>query len=208
METILFYTILFICLTIACRFRKQIWYFSDFCYQKINLYLSPFFFYPIIFFGLYKILLYYDIKKNLEGIEASFVLILLFCATTSIMKLLNDMVKYVPDKNNFVKIIQKNIITLVSLSVNFTVQYNIIFDYNNTYFENVQINNWWSNFEDFFFYSFSIMTNSSISNIRPTSFYTKALSCVEASASFIVIVLILANYQVIGENLRKYFKGD
>ena len=118
------------------------------------------------------------------------------------------MVKYVPDKNNFVKIIQKNIITLVSLSVNFAIQYNIIFDYNNTYFENVQINNWWSNFEDFFFYSFSIMTNSSISNIRPTSFYTKALSCVEVSASFIVIVLILANYQVIGESLRKYFKGD
>ena len=36
METTLFYTILFICLTIAYRFRKQIWHFSDFCYQKIR----------------------------------------------------------------------------------------------------------------------------------------------------------------------------
>ena len=52
------------------------------------------------------------------------------------------------------------------------------------------------------------MTKSSISDIKPISFYTKLLSCVEVCFSFIIIILILANYQAIGGSVRKYFKGN
>ena len=124
------------------------------------------------------------------------------------MNLLNSIIKYGPEQKGFLKIIQSITITMFSLSLNFAFQYNIMFDYENASFTNIQKVNWWTDISNLFFYSFSIMTNSSISDIKPISFYTKLLSCVEVCFSFIVIMLILANYQVIGESLRKYFNGN
>ena len=124
------------------------------------------------------------------------------------MNLLNSIVKYGSEQNSFLKIIQSITITIFSLSLNFAFQYNIIFDYENASFVNIQKVNWWTDISNLFFYSFSIMTKSSISDIKSISFYTKLLSCVEVCFSFIIIILILANYQAIGGSVRKYFEGN
>ena len=54
------------------------------------------------------------------------------------MNLLNSIVKYGSEQNSFLKIIQSITITMLSLSLNFAFQYNIIFDYENASFVNIQ----------------------------------------------------------------------
>lgn len=208
LKQIISYIIALSCVFLFFRFKKKIQKFQDSSIEIIGLYLHPFFFFPIIFFCLHKLI--YTFAPTLAdfNFEVAFVGVLIMTNFISIMNLLNSIVKYGSEQKSFLKIIQSITITMLSLSLNFAFQYNIMFDYENASFVNIQKVNWWTDISNFFFYSFSIMTNSSISDITPISFYTKLLSCVEVCFSFIVIMLILANYQVIGGSVRKYFKGN
>ena len=208
LKQIISYIIALFCVFLFFRFKKKIQKFQDSPIEIIGLYLHPFFFFPIIFFCLLKLIYTFAITQADFNFEVAFVGVLIMTNFISITNLINDIVKYGSEQNSFLKIIQSITITMLSLSLNFAFQYNIMFDYENASFVNIQKVNWWTDISNFFFYSFSIMTNSSISDIMPISFYTKLLSCVEVCFSFIVIMLILANYQVIGGSVRKYFKGN
>lgn len=208
LKQIISYIIALFCVFLFFRFKKKIQKLRDSSTEIIGLYLHPFFFFPIIFFCLHKLIYAFALTQTNFNFGVGFVSVLIMTNFISIMNLLNSIIKYGPEQKDFLKIIQSITITMFSLSLNFAFQYNIMFDYENASFTNIQKVNWWTDISNLFFYSFSIMTNSSISDIKPISFYTKLLSCVEVCFSFIVIMLILANYQVIGESLRKYFNGN
>ena len=208
LKQIISYIIALFCVFLFFRFKKKIQKFQDSPIEIIGLYLHPFFFFPIIFFCLHKLIYTFTPILADFNFEVAFVGVLIMTNFISIMNLLNSIVKYGSEQNSFLKIIQSITITIFSLSLNFAFQYNIIFDYENASFVNIQKVNWWTDISNLFFYSFSIMTKSSISDIKSISFYTKLLSCVEVCFSFIIIILILANYQAIGGSVRKYFKGN
>ena len=85
------------------------------------------------------------------------------------------------------KVIIDFILLVLFLSMIFaSINYLLYFVFNSKGFSEGSLN-----FGDFTFYSFSILFNSPISDIKPTFFVTKIFACLESICSFLLLVILI-----------------
>lgn len=167
--------------------------------------------FTIVFYGMHKATyeIYLENYKDELGWEYAFILILVLLDLFYIVYILDKLANAFSEKKSFFSLLPTIIVILFAIALNFAVQYNILFDYEKEAFMNIQPECWYKDLANFFFYSFSVLTSSIITQIATASILAKVLVSLEVLSAFIFIILIIGNYKVIGECLSNcdFFAG-
>ena len=172
---------------------------------KIEKVISPLLLCPCMLLGIYTLFNtsgFFDFNNNKLEWVASFVLAMLFAVLAAILYLFESAGKIISKQTSFPKFIGCVFLVIASLSLNFAIQYFIIYSYDETLF-NLHDASKTFILAEFFFYSFGLMLNTSISNIEPASLLVKLIASLEVISSFTVLVIVLANYQELGKLYRQ-----
>ena len=160
--------------------------------------------YTIGFYGMHKATyeIYLENYKDVLGWEYAFILILVLLDLFYVIYILDKLANAFSEKKSFFSLLPIIIGILFAIALNFAIQYNILFDYEKEAFMNIQPECWYKDLANFFFfYSFSVLTSSIITQIAAASILAKVLVSLEVLSAFIFIILIIGNYKVIGESL-------
>ena len=158
---------------------------------------------PLFFYGIHKATyeIYLETNNDELGLENGLILYLVLINLLCIAYTLEKLAKAFSEKRSFFSLLPTIIAILFAIALNFAVQYNILFDYEKEAFVNIQPECWYKDLANFFFYSFSVLTSSIITQIAAASILAKVLVSLEVLSAFIFIILIIGNYKVIGESL-------
>lgn len=86
----------------------------------------------------------------------------------------------------------------IAISYQFALIYNTLYVLNPKSFSGLEVKGYFASFFEFIYYSVSILSSSSLSEIKAITFYPKLFSLVESLMFFYLIVIILANYKDFG----------
>ena len=105
---------------------------------------------------------------------------------------------YISKSMTFPRLIWHIIISLFSIVLCFGFAYNSLFFYDETMFVNVSGNGYFEKAIQFIYYSFGLLFSTDICDIKATSLISQGVVIFETLTSFLVIVILLANYENIG----------
>jgi len=192
-------TLIFI---VACPFiLKGISILVDWIVSRLSTKAVVFLLYPLFFLGMSKLLQYSELtaENDTIGFIHSMFLILIFFAAFTLIYLGEMAGKFISKETSFIKFLLYIFLVLLSLVLNFAIQYDIMFDFYPDAYKNIEVGCWYQSLAEFMFYSFGLITGNGISEIVPVSFVAKLLSSLEVLCSFIFLAILLANYKEIGE---------
>ena len=158
---------------------------------------------PLFVYGIHKVTyeIYLETNKDELGCEYGLILFLVLIDLFCIAYTLEKLAKVFSEKRSFFSLLPAIIAILFAIALNFAIQYDILFDYEKEAFMKIQPECWYKDLANFFFYSFSVLTSSIITQIAAASILAKVLVSLEVLSAFIFIILIIGNYKVIGESL-------
>lgn len=197
-------TLIFI---VACPFiLKGISILADWIVSRLSTKAIVFLLYPMFFWGMNKLLQYSELtaENDTIGFIPSMFLILIIFAAFTLVYLGEKSGKFISKKSSFLMFLLYIFLVLLSLVLNFAVQYDIMFDFYPDAYKNIVVECWYQSLAEFMFYSFGLITGNGISEIAPVTFVAKLLSSLEVLCSFVFLVIMLANYKEIG----KLFSSD
>ena len=197
-------TLIFI---VACPFiLKGISVLADWIVSRLSTKAIVFLLYPMFFWGMSKLLQYSELtaENDTIGFIPSMFLILIIFAAFTLVYLGEKSGKFISKKSSFLMFLLYIFLVLLSLVLNFAVQYDIMFDFYPDAYKNIVVECWYQSIAEFMFYSFGLITGNGISEIVPVTFVAKLLSSLEVLCSFVFLVIMLANYKEIG----KLFSSD
>lgn len=197
-------TLIFI---VACPFiLKGISILVDWIVSRLSTKAVVFLLYPLLFLGMSKLLLYSELtaENDTIGFIPTMFLILNFFAAFTLVYLGEKAGKFISKESSFLKFLLYIFLVLLSLVLNFAIQYDILFDFYPDAYKNIEVGCWYQSLAEFMFYSFGLITGNGISEIVPLTFVSKLLSSLEVLCSFVFLVIFLANYKEIG----KLFSSD
>jgi len=197
-------TLIFI---VACPFiLKGISILADWIVSRLSTKAVVFLLYPMFLWGMSKLLLYSELtaENDTIGFIPSMFLILIIFAVFTLVYLGEKSGKFISKKSSFLMFLLYIFLVLLSLVLNFAVQYDIMFDFYPDAYKNIVVECWYQSLAEFMFYSFGLITGNGISEIVPVTFVAKLLSSLEVLCSFVFLVIMLANYKEIG----KLFSSD
>ena len=200
------YAITFIFI-VACPFiLKGISILVDWIVSRLSTKAVVFLLYPLFFLGMSKLLLYSELtaENDTIGFIPTMFLILIFFAAFTLVYLGEKAGKFISKESSFLKFLSYIFLVLLSLVLNFAIQYDILFDFYPDAYKNIEVGCWYQSLAEFMFYSFGLITGNGISEIVPLTFVSKLLSSLEVLCSFVFLVILLANYKEIG----KLFSSD
>ena len=197
-------TLIFI---VACPFiLKGISILADWIVSRLSTKAIVFLLYPMFFWGMSKLLQYSELtaENDTIGFIPSMFLILIIFAAFTLVYLGEKSGKFISKKSSFLMFLLYIFLVLLSLVLNFAVQYDIMFYFYPDAYKNIVVECWYQSLAEFMFYSFGLITGNGISEIVPVTFVAKLLSSLEVLCSFVFLVIMLANYKEIG----KLFSSD
>jgi hypothetical protein len=148
-----------------------------------------------------KWLLYLELtaENDTIGFIPSMFLVLTFFAAFTLVYLGEKAGKLISKESSFLKFLLYIFLVLLSLVLNFAIQYDIMFEFYPDAYENIVGGFGYQSLAEFMFYSLGLILGNGISEIVPVTFMAKLLSSLEVLCSFIFLVILLANYKEIGE---------
>lgn len=168
-------------------------YFS--CVDKyIYKYVSPLIVLPLVFFALGTIGQMVEIDDAIKDFSASIICVQHIFGWMSIFYLCDRGRTLISMQKNFLRIILLLLTVMLSLTINYTSQFYLLYGlshHNFKYISEGQLNILF----DFFFYSGGILISNNTSSICADSLWAKYFSFSLAVQSFILLVLVLANYE-------------
>ena len=196
------YTIIVIGCFIFLKYKKYIDKCVTKSMEKIGM-LWTLIVMPLFVYGIHKATyeIYLETNKDELGWEYGLILFLVLIDLFCIAYALEKLEKAFSEKRSFFSLLPTIIAILFAIALNFAIQYNILFDYEKEAYVNIQPECWYKDLANFFFYSFSVLTSSIITQIAAASILAKVLVSLEVLSAFIFIILIIGNYKVIGESL-------
>lgn len=197
-------TLIFI---VACPFiLKGISILADWIVSRLSTKAIVFLLYPMFFWGMSKLLQYSELtaENDTIGFIPSMFLFLIIFAAFTLVYLGEKSGKFISKKSSFLMFLLYIFLVLLSLVLNFAVQYDIMFDFYPDAYKNIVVECWYQSLAEFMFYSFGLITGNGISEIVPVTIVAKLLSSLEVLCSFVFLVIMLANYKEIG----KLFSSD
>lgn len=111
---------------------------------------------------------------------------------------------YVSQRMTFAKFLVQIFMSLLSIVLCFGFSYNALYYYDNSMFSSVVNDGIFGEALQFVYYSFEIMFNTEVSDIKAENYWSQGVNILESLTSFLVIVILIANY----ENIGKMFKED
>lgn len=110
---------------------------------------------------------------------------------------------YASKEMSFEKFLFQIFLSLISIVLCYGYAYNALYYYDSSSFLYVTNNGVFYEFLQFAYYSFEIMFNTDISEIKADNYFSQGITIIESLTSFLVIVLLIANYENIGNMLKK-----
>lgn len=190
------FALIFIPIIIGLR-KLTIWIFD-----KIENVLPSIITFPLIFLALSKIIQFFivpDIGRDELGWIPSLLMIFFFLSIYALIVLFEKTGDYMIRQQRIWKFFLYIILSLLSLTIVFACQYDLLYTYYNNSFVNVPKGPWWEVTLEFFFYSFGILFTNTISSIECVSIWAKLLASIEVLFSFIVLIFFFSYYKEIGE---------
>ena len=132
------------------------------------------------------------------------IIIYFMMAFISVYELMEKFGIYVSQKMTFSKFLFQIFLSLLSITLCFGFTYNALYYYDNSMFSSVINDGVFKEALQFVYYSFEIMFNTDVSDIRAEKYLSQGITILESLTSFLVIVIIIANY----ENIGKLFKRE
>ncbi|MCP9292727.1 ion channel [Gracilimonas sediminicola] len=124
------------------------------------------------------------------------ILILMFCIYKSFYYVLylkeRIGLHYVSEKN-FPKTVFATVLTLLSISVSFAVDYLLIDHFGENSFTGYTGTSIFSKIFDFVYFSVMTLTTLGYSGVEPTSYWAKSIAGIQVLTSFSIVVFLLAN---------------
>lgn len=170
-----------------------------------NKYIANSIIYSLIFLFLY-LFLKHIIEVSANNMEWMILIYALFVIIIFV-EIIEKVARNRKQESSFLKLIKDFFLALFSISFCYSVIYYILFDINKENFSNVLEDYWYSPFLDFFYYSFSIMTTAEIGNITANTLISKTFITLEIASSFLFVIIIIANYQTIGDLYNKRYSN-
>lgn len=173
----------------------------DWFVNRLSTKAVVFLLYPFLFWGMSKWLLYLELtaENDTIGFIPSMFLVLIFFAAFTLVYLGEKAGKFISKESSFLKFLLYIFLVLLSLVLNFAIQYDIMFEFYPNAYKNIDVGCWYQSLAEFMFYSLGLILGNGISEIVPVTFMAKLLSSLEVLCSFIFLVILLANYKEIGE---------
>ena len=173
----------------------------DWFVNRLSTKAVVFLLYPFLFWGMSKWLLYLELtaENDTIGFIPSMFLVLIFFAAFTLVYLGEKAGKFISKESSFLKFLLYIFLVLLSLVLNFAIQYDIMFEFYPNAYKNIVGGCWYQSLAEFMFYSLGLILGNGISEIVPVTFMAKLLSSLEVLCSFIFLVILLANYKEIGE---------
>lgn len=180
--------------------RKKIYKRIDpFVEKYIEKYIPIMLLYPFfIFISLIGINLIPNIDNKNDQFYISAIIIYLLFVVFVIFRLMEKFGRYISESMTFPRLILHIIISLLSIVLCFGFAYNSLFFFDETMFVNVSGNGYFEKAIQFIYYSFGLLFSTDICDIKATSLISQGVVIIESLTSFLVIVILLANYENIG----------
>lgn len=198
MKIICFILFALIAIPIIIGLRKLTICFFD----KIENVLPSIVIFPLFFLALSKIIQFFivpDIGRDELGLIPSLLMIFFFLSMYVLIVLFEKTGDYMIRQQRIWIFFLNIILSLLSLTMVFACQYDLLYTYYENSFANVPIGPWWEVSLEFFFYSFGILFANTLSNIECISIWAKLLASIEVLFSFIVLIFFISYYKEIGE---------
>ena len=182
-------------------------------YKKIGPYMEKYVWkfipysigYPVFMFLMLAIVKYVEISSDDDFANQMYlgaIFIYFMMAFTSVYELMEKFGVYVSQKMTFPKFLLQIFLSLLSIVLCFGFTYNALYYYDDSMFSFVIDDGIFKEALQFVYYSFEIMFNTDVSNIRADKYLSQGITILESLTSFFVIVILIANY----ENIGKLFK--
>lgn len=188
-------------------------YYNDKIFKKIEPYMEKYtyllcgFGCPIFIFILLSLMKFiaYSYEKNfVNQLYLVGITFFLWASFVCVCKLMKNFGEYVSQKKSFPQIIFYILSSLFSVVLCFGFTYNALYYYDNSMFSFVVNDGIFGEALQFVYYSFEIMFNTEVSDIKAENYWSQGINILESLTSFLVIVILIANY----ENIGKMFKED
>ena len=189
--------------------RKKIYRKIEPLVEKyIDKYVPVILLYPFfIFIPLIGINLIPNINKENDQFYISAIIIFLVIVVFVVFGLMEKFGQYVSESLTFPKLIWHIIISLLSIVLCFGFTFNALFFFDETMFVNVSGNGYFEKAIQFIYYSFGLLFSTDICDIKATSLISQGVVIIESLTSFLVIVILLANYENIGRIFNQKSKN-
>lgn len=197
--SIILYAIAFL-YTLFLINRKKIYKKVEPLVEKyIERYIPVILLYPfILFIPLVCINLIPDKDDMNNQFYISAIIIYLLFVVFVIIGLIERFGQYISESMTFSKLMWHIIISLFSIVLSFGFAFNALYFFDETMFANVTGNGYFEKAIQFIYYSFGLLFSTDICDIRATSLISQGVVVVESLISFLVIVILIANYENIG----------
>lgn len=196
---IILYSIAFVFFLFVINRKKIYRKIEPFVERYIYKYIPEILLYPFfIFIPLIGINLIPNIDNGNDQFYISAIIIYLLFVVVVIFGLIEKFGQYVSESLTFPKLIWHIIISLFSIVLCFGFTFNALFFFDKTMFNNVSENGCFEEALQFVYYSFGLLFSVDICDIKATSLVSQGVVALEALASFLVLVILLANYENIG----------
>lgn len=162
---------------------------------------------PIFMFLMLAVVKYTAISSDDDFANQLYlgaIIIYFMMAFTSVYELMEKFGVYVSQKMTFSKFLFQIFLSLLSITLCFSFTYNALYYYDNSMFSSVINDGVFKEALQFVYYSFEIMFNTDVSDIRAEKYLSQGITILESLTSFFVIVILIANY----ENIGKLFKRE
>lgn len=161
--------------------------------------------YPVFMFIILAIVKYTATSSDVDFANQMYIggIIVYFLFTFYVVyELMEKFGIYVSRKMSISKLIFQILLSLISIVLCFGFAYNALYYYDSSMFSSVISEGIFKDALQFSYYSFEIMFNTDVSDIRAENYFSQGITIIESLTSFIIIVILIANY----ENIGKLFK--
>lgn len=195
LSSIILSALLFLCVLFLIN-REKIYKIIE---PFVEKYIPVILLYPIFLFILLVCIDLISIEDYLsDQFNISAIIIYLLFVAIVIIGLIEKFGQYISESLTFPKLILYIILSLFSVVLCFGFAFNALFFFDGNMFTNVSGNGYFEQAIQFVYYSFGIMFSTEICDIKAISLISQGVVIAESLSSFIVIVILLANYENIG----------
>lgn len=196
---IILYCIAFIFFLFVINRKKIYRKIEPFVEKYIEKYIPIMLLYPFfIFIPLIGINLIPNIDNMNDQFYISAIVLYIMFVVFVIFGLMEKFGQYIAESLTFPRLILHIIISLISIVLCFGFAYNSLFFFDETMFVNVSGNGYFEKAIQFIYYSFGLLFSTDICEIKATSLISQGVVILESLTSFLIIVILLANYENIG----------
>lgn len=199
----------FVICVVVCVLFSFFWCNREKVYQRTDPFLNKYVWkyipysigYPIIMFLILILVKQFERPEQDDVAKQLYlagILSYLLITANVIFELMEKFGKYVGKIMSFPKLLIQIFLSLLSIVLCYGFAYNILYYYDNSMFSSVCYNDIIQETIQFVYYSCEIFFNTDVSDIRAINLISQGLTIVESLTSFLVIVILLANYKNIG----------